>query len=114
MDGRDVGELDLRWFRQQLAVVHQEPALFSGTVAENITAGQLDATQAQVEEAARLANAHQFIVKLPLVSQYCRLFAQLPSLPWMMMMMNAPYTMVLTVTLVNLVWWSSTRRTNLN
>lgn len=68
----EIRELDLLWYRSQLGVVQQEPVLFAGTVAENITMGCLDATREQIEEAAKLANAHEFIVKLPEVRiLYC-------------------------------------------
>jgi ATP-binding cassette subfamily B (MDR/TAP) protein 1 len=51
----------VRWLRSQLGLVSQEPVLFQGTVAENIRYGKPDATQAEIEEAARNANAHDFI-----------------------------------------------------
>ncbi|TPP59118.1 Multidrug resistance protein 1 [Fasciola gigantica] len=65
IDGVDLTELDLSWFRGQTGVVQQEPVLFTGTVAENIRFGALDATESEVIEAAKQANAHDFIVKLP-------------------------------------------------
>uniref|UniRef100_A0A183AAI7 Multidrug resistance protein 1 n=1 Tax=Echinostoma caproni TaxID=27848 RepID=A0A183AAI7_9TREM len=65
IDGREIRDLDLKWFRSQLGVVQQEPVLFAGTVAENISMGCLNASRHQIEDAARLANAHEFIVKLP-------------------------------------------------
>lgn len=54
-------ELNVRWLRQQIGLVGQEPVLFEGTVAENIAYGKEGATRADVEEAARSANAHDFI-----------------------------------------------------
>ena len=51
--------------RDQISVVLQEPLLFSGTIAENIRYGRLDATEEEVVEAARAANAHDFIERLP-------------------------------------------------
>jgi len=45
--------------------VSQEPALFATSIKENILLGRPDATQEEIEEAARVANAHSFIVKLP-------------------------------------------------
>jgi ABC-type multidrug transport system fused ATPase/permease subunit len=45
--------------------VSQEPALFATTIKENILLGREDATQVEIEEAARVANAHSFIIKLP-------------------------------------------------
>ncbi|THD22897.1 ATP binding cassette subfamily B MDR TAP [Fasciola hepatica] len=65
IDGVDLTELDLSWFRGQTGAVQQEPVLFTGTVAENIRFGALDATESEVIEAAKQANAHDFIVKLP-------------------------------------------------
>ncbi|TPP58188.1 Multidrug resistance protein 1 [Fasciola gigantica] len=65
INGTEIRQLDLFWYRSQLGVVQQEPVLFAGTVAENITMGYLNATREQIEEAAKLANAHEFIMKLP-------------------------------------------------
>ncbi|KAA0184131.1 ABCB8, partial [Fasciolopsis buskii] len=65
IDGVDLTDLDLKWFRAQIGTVQQEPVLFTGTIAENIRFGALDATESQVIEAAKQANAHDFIVKLP-------------------------------------------------
>ena len=63
LDGVDVKTLNVRWLRQQLGLVGQEPVLFTGSVAENIAYGKLGATRGEVEEAARLANAHGFIME---------------------------------------------------
>lgn len=57
--------MDLVWFREQLGVVSQEPVLFAGTVAENIRLGFLNATDEDVEEAAKMALVHEFVAKLP-------------------------------------------------
>ncbi|MBX3742268.1 MAG: ABC transporter ATP-binding protein [Akkermansiaceae bacterium] len=62
LDGVDIREYAKRDLRAQIAVVPQMPALFTGTIAENIRVGRLDATDAEVEEAARKAFAHDFIV----------------------------------------------------
>jgi ABC transporter fused permease/ATP-binding protein len=64
-DGHDARVLDPRWLRRQIGAVAQEPVLFSTTIAENIRYGRPDATSAEVESAARAANAHAFIVNLP-------------------------------------------------
>ena len=64
LDGVDIKSLNLRWLRQQIGLVGQEPVLFKGTVAENIRYGKQGSTEAEVEEAARMANAHDFIGKL--------------------------------------------------
>jgi ABC-type multidrug transport system fused ATPase/permease subunit len=65
LDAVDVRELEVPQLRSVIAVVSQDPVLFSGSVRENIRYGRLDATDAEVEEAARLANAHAFIVDFP-------------------------------------------------
>ncbi|GFP99284.1 ABC transporter b family member 1, partial [Phtheirospermum japonicum] len=65
LDGHDIKALKLRWLRQQIGLVSQEPALFATTIKENILLGRPDASLIQIEEAARVANAHSFIVKLP-------------------------------------------------
>lgn len=64
-DGKDLKELEIASFRSQIAFVSQEVILFDKTVAENIAMGKPGATRAEVEEAARLAHAHDFIVALP-------------------------------------------------
>jgi ATP-binding cassette subfamily B protein len=63
-DGVDYRQRPLRWLQSKLGIVLQEPHLFGGSVAENIRYGRLDATDAEVEEAARLVGAHDFIVAL--------------------------------------------------
>ena len=65
LDGIDVRKLKLHSLRDQISLVLQEPLLFSGTVAENIRYGRLDATMDEVIEAAKSAGAHDFIERLP-------------------------------------------------
>jgi ATP-binding cassette subfamily B (MDR/TAP) protein 1 len=65
LDGVDLRSLNVRWLRQQIGLVGQEPVLFSGTVAENIAYGLEGASQEDVEEAARAANAHDFVCAMP-------------------------------------------------
>jgi ATP-binding cassette, subfamily B, bacterial len=65
LDGVDLRDLKLSSLREQISVVLQEPLLFSGTIEENIRYGKLDATTEQVIDAARAANAHDFIGGLP-------------------------------------------------
>jgi len=65
IDGVDVRRLDLADLRRQIGVVFQDSFLFSNTVAANIAFGRHDATAAEVEQAARLAAAHDFIAALP-------------------------------------------------
>jgi ATP-binding cassette subfamily B protein len=64
-DGKDVRELELDTFRRQIGIVYQETFLFSNTVSANIAFGYPHATMAQIEEAARIASAHEFIRALP-------------------------------------------------
>ncbi|HEV3045995.1 MAG TPA: ABC transporter ATP-binding protein, partial [Solirubrobacteraceae bacterium] len=65
LDGVDVREVDLRSLRQAVAVVSDDPFLFSQTVAENIAYAHPDATLQNIEDAARRAQAHEFIERLP-------------------------------------------------
>lgn len=65
LDGVDLRALKLKDLREQIAVVLQEPILLPTTVAENIAFGKPNATPAEIEAAARAANAHAFISKLP-------------------------------------------------
>lgn len=65
IDGVDYRERGLHWYQSNLGIVPQQPHLFSRTIAENIRYGRLNATQGEVEEAARLAGAHSFIAALP-------------------------------------------------
>ncbi|HJT35290.1 MAG TPA: ABC transporter ATP-binding protein [Pirellulales bacterium] len=65
IDGLDIRQVTLRSLREQISLVLQEPLLFSGTIADNIRYGRLDATMDEVIEAARSANAHDFIMRLP-------------------------------------------------
>lgn len=64
IDGVDYTDRSLSWLQANLGIVLQQPHLFSGSIADNIRYGRLDATQAEIEEAARHAGAHDFIVKL--------------------------------------------------
>lgn len=65
IDGRDIRDYTVRSLRSQVAMVLQDPLLLSGTVADNIRYGRLDATDEEVMEAARAAYAHDFILRLP-------------------------------------------------
>ena len=64
-DGKDLRELDLDTFRRQIGIVYQESFLFSNTVSANIAFGHPHATMEQIERAARIASAHEFISALP-------------------------------------------------
>jgi len=65
IDGYDVRAVTQDSLRRQIAVVTQDPFLFSRSIAENISFGRPEASQAQIEAAARRANAHEFIAALP-------------------------------------------------
>ncbi|KAM5565167.1 ABC transporter B family member 13-like [Rosa sericea] len=65
LDGHDISTLQLRWLREQMGLVSQEPALFATTIADNIMFGKEDADMDQIIEAAKAANAHSFIQGLP-------------------------------------------------
>jgi ABC-type multidrug transport system fused ATPase/permease subunit len=64
IDGRDIREFTLHSLRDHISIVPQEPLLFSGTIADNIRYGRLDAAMDEVIAAATAANAHDFIVRL--------------------------------------------------
>ena len=65
MDGQNIRDYTLRSLRNQIGIVSQETVLFDDTVAHNIAYGRLDATEAQIIEAAKAAYAHGFIQRLP-------------------------------------------------
>uniref|UniRef100_A0A8C8FDU0 ATP-binding cassette, sub-family B (MDR/TAP), member 4 n=1 Tax=Oncorhynchus tshawytscha TaxID=74940 RepID=A0A8C8FDU0_ONCTS len=65
VDGHDVRSLNVRFLREMIGVVSQEPILFATTIAENIRYGRPDVTHQEIEQAAREANAYDFIMTLP-------------------------------------------------
>eukprot|EP00644_Phytophthora_capsici_P003136 jgi/Phyca11/541621/estExt2_Genewise1Plus.C_PHYCAscaffold_70381 len=65
LDGRDVKTLNVKWLRSQIGLVSQEPVLFATSISENIAAGGSGISRDQVVAAAKLANAHTFIMSLP-------------------------------------------------
>uniref|UniRef100_A0A673IZL8 ATP-binding cassette, sub-family B (MDR/TAP), member 5 n=1 Tax=Sinocyclocheilus rhinocerous TaxID=307959 RepID=A0A673IZL8_9TELE len=65
LDGRDIRTLNVRWLRENMGIVSQEPVLFGTTIAENIRYGREDATDEDIERAIKEANAYDFISKLP-------------------------------------------------
>jgi ATP-binding cassette subfamily B protein/subfamily B ATP-binding cassette protein MsbA len=65
LNGIDIRDMRLATYRRLLAIVQQDVFLFDGSVRENIAYGRHDASDAEIEDAARRANAHEFIVKLP-------------------------------------------------
>jgi len=64
-NGDDLKDLNTRWYRNEVGLVSQEPTLFDTTIANNIKFGMKEASQADIEEAAKSANAHNFITKFP-------------------------------------------------
>ncbi len=66
IDGQNIADVTKASLRKHLAYVSQQPYLFEGTIRDNIRYGRPDATHAEIEEAARLAHAHDFIVAQPL------------------------------------------------
>lgn len=64
IDGKDIKDYPRDWLRKNIAMVLQDTHLFTGTVRENIRYGRLDATDEEVEAAAKLASAHSFIMRL--------------------------------------------------
>ncbi|CAF1474750.1 unnamed protein product, partial [Didymodactylos carnosus] len=64
LDNHDIRTLNIEWLRSQIGYVGQEPVLFSGTIEDNIRLGKPDATTEEIVEAAKMANAHDFIMKL--------------------------------------------------
>ncbi|NLX03751.1 MAG: ABC transporter ATP-binding protein [Phycisphaerae bacterium] len=65
IDGTDIREIHLKTLRRMIGIVQQEPFLFSISIRDNIAYSRPDATMEQIEEAARSANAHEFISRLP-------------------------------------------------
>lgn len=65
LDGHDLNSIQLRWLREQIGLVSQEPALFATTISENILLGKEEANMDQIIQAAKAANAHSFIEGLP-------------------------------------------------
>jgi ATP-binding cassette, subfamily B, beta-glucan exporter len=70
VDGHDISDVTLNSLRHQIAVVFQDAGLFNRSIAENIRVGRPGATDAEVEEAARLAEAHDFIARKPGTYQF--------------------------------------------
>lgn len=68
IDGHDIKQFNLSWLRSNLAVVGQEPVLFATSIEENIRYGKPDASQKEIEDAAKSAGAHDFIIQLQNVS----------------------------------------------
>ena len=69
VDGHDIAELDPVWFRRHIGVISQEPVLLTHSISDNISFGNENATRFEIVEAAKQANAHEFISRLE-VSTY--------------------------------------------
>lgn len=67
IDGHDIRSLNIRYLREMIGVVSQEPILFATTISENIRYGRLNVTQQEIEQATKEANAYDFIMNLPQV-----------------------------------------------
>uniref|UniRef100_A0A3P8UJZ5 ATP-binding cassette, sub-family B (MDR/TAP), member 4 n=1 Tax=Cynoglossus semilaevis TaxID=244447 RepID=A0A3P8UJZ5_CYNSE len=65
IDGHDIRSLNIRYLREMIGVVSQEPILFATTISENIRYGRLNVTQQEIEQATKEANAYDFIMNLP-------------------------------------------------
>ena len=65
LNGIDLKNLNVKWLRDQIGLVSQEPTLFKGTIRENISYGSPGCSQEDIEHAAREANAHDFIMSFP-------------------------------------------------
>ncbi|CAF2656527.1 unnamed protein product [Rotaria sp. Silwood2] len=65
IDGKDIKTLNVAWLRSHIGIVSQELTLFTGSIEENIRLGKLDATDEEIQTAAKMANAHEFIMALP-------------------------------------------------
>ena len=72
LDGNDIRDVNIRWLRQQIGIVSQEPVLFDASIAENIRYGALfrQVADEEVIEAAKAANIHSFVESLPQVYVY--------------------------------------------
>jgi len=65
IDGKNISTLNVAWLRSHIGIVSQEPVLFTGSIEDNIRFGKSDATDEEVRAAAKMANAHEFIMALP-------------------------------------------------
>lgn len=65
LDGTNIKSLNLKWLRGQIGLVNQEPALFATSIKENILYGKPGASDKEIEEACKSANAHTFISQFP-------------------------------------------------
>ena len=70
-DGQDIRDLRIKDLRDLMGIVTQESILFNDTISENIAFGSRDVTQQEIEAAARVANAHDFITRMELGTDQC-------------------------------------------
>ena len=70
LDGNDIKTINLSYLRSLIGVVNQEPVLFAGTIAENIAYGREGVSRGEIEDAAKMANAHDFITDFPQVANF--------------------------------------------
>ena len=68
LDGKDIKKLNVAWLRSYIGFVSQEPVLFTGSIEDNIRFGKPNATDDEVQTAAKMANAHDFIMEFSEVS----------------------------------------------
>lgn len=71
IDGKNIRDLDVGWLRMQIGTVSQEATLFTGTIIDNIRMGNLEATMDEVKQAAQMAEASEFIRRMP---EVCNLY----------------------------------------
>jgi ABC-type multidrug transport system fused ATPase/permease subunit len=76
LDGYDIRSINLKWLRSNISVVSQEPVLFFGTIEDNIRFGKRNATDKEVIAAAKMANAHDFIKRLPQVEKIYQFYTK--------------------------------------
>jgi ABC-type multidrug transport system fused ATPase/permease subunit len=67
LDGRSIKDFNVEWLRNTISIVPQEAVLFSGTIEENLRMGKEDASFQEMQDACKMANADEFITKLPKV-----------------------------------------------
>lgn len=65
IDNHNIKDLDLKFLRKNVGAVSQEPALFAGSISDNMKVGKMDAEDEEIQKAAVMANAHTFISQLP-------------------------------------------------
>ena len=65
LDGKDIRTLNVAWLRSHIGIVNQEPILFHGSIEDNIRLGISNITDQQIQTAAKMANAHDFIMEFP-------------------------------------------------